>query len=86
MNQHDLGDQSCMTTTEVDGKMRGSQRRRVPVAVGTQIDFQISHSLTLLFSVDGVEREKSNAVVILVMAKDAPTAAVLARMTANSSE
>ncbi|KAJ5929749.1 hypothetical protein N7454_006699 [Penicillium verhagenii] len=33
MNHHDLGDHSsCMSPTEADGKMRTSQRRRVPVA------------------------------------------------------
>lgn len=59
MNQPDLGDRSCMSpTTEVDGKMRSSQRRRVPVAVGTQLHSWISTSLTSLFSVGGVEREK----------------------------
>jgi hypothetical protein len=38
MNQHNQGDHSCMSPARgVDGKMRNSQRRRVPVAVGTQI-------------------------------------------------
>jgi hypothetical protein len=40
----------------------------------------------MFFSVDGVEKGKSSAVVILVMVKDVPTAAVLVPMTANSSE
>ena len=88
INHHNLGDRpSCLgPAVELDGKLRNSPRRRVPVAVSITLQYYLYYRLTLLSSANGVERERSNVVVTPVTDRAAPTAVVLATRIANFCE
>lgn len=84
--QHELGDRtSRCSAVELDGKLRNTQRRRVPLAVCV-FRWLGSSDSNKLHSVLGAERERSSAVAMLVMVKAARIAGVRAIPTVSSCE